>query len=57
MGERIKFLKVIPAKAGKFRSRNACRFCSRGCKPRAKRSSRTINLYRQFWVVYLYNLY
>ncbi|MHB1680240.1 MAG: hypothetical protein ACYCTB_06995 [bacterium] len=31
--------KVIPAKAGKFRSRNARRFCSRGYKPRAKRSS------------------
>ncbi|MHB8327040.1 MAG: hypothetical protein ACYDB5_06335 [bacterium] len=32
-----------------LRSRNARRFCSRSYKPRAKRSSRTINLYRQFW--------
>ncbi|MHB1679734.1 MAG: hypothetical protein ACYCTB_04385 [bacterium] len=40
MGENLNTRKVIPVKAGTFRSRNACRFCSRGYKPRAKRSSR-----------------
>ncbi|MHB8291947.1 MAG: hypothetical protein ACYDEG_05730 [bacterium] len=33
MGETMNSLKVILAQAGKFRSRNARRFCSRGYKP------------------------
>ncbi|MHB1680542.1 MAG: hypothetical protein ACYCTB_08575 [bacterium] len=33
VGLNLNLRKVIPAKAGKFRSRNARRFCSRGYKP------------------------
>ncbi|MHB8291359.1 MAG: hypothetical protein ACYDEG_02695 [bacterium] len=49
MGENLKTCKVIPAQASiMLRSRNARRFCSRGYKPRAKRSSGKIIFYRQF---------